>query len=53
MKTYRVFFERGGIRLTKVVKADSLHEVFLMFKGINVFDVREIDIENQDSELQP
>lgn len=51
MKTYRVFFERGGFRLTKVVQAESLHEVFAMFKGINVIDVREIDMDSTESEI--
>lgn len=51
MKTYRVFFERAGVRLTKVVNAESLHQVFLMFKGINVIDVKEIDTAATEPEI--
>lgn len=43
MNTYRVFFERDGIKFTKTVTADRLHDVFEMYKGTKIIDVKQID----------
>lgn len=43
MKKYRVYFIKNGIKLTKLVYADSMLEVNDMFKGINILFIKEID----------
>lgn len=43
MYTFRVFFEKDGIKFTKLVTADRLHDVFEMYKGQKIIDVKIID----------
>jgi hypothetical protein len=43
MKTYRVYFKKNGIKLTKLVYADSLLDAIKMFEGIEIIDIKEID----------
>lgn len=43
MKKYRIYFIKNGIKLTKLVNAESMTEVFSMFKGVNILLVKEID----------
>jgi hypothetical protein len=44
MKSYRVFFKKNGINLTKLVYAESLLEVINQFKGIEVMMIKELDL---------
>ena len=44
MKTYRVYFKKNGINLTKLVYAESLLEVLNQFKNMEVVMVKEIDV---------
>jgi len=44
MKSYRVYFKKDGINLTKLVYAESLLEVLNQFKGLDVIMVKEIDM---------
>lgn len=43
MKTYRVFFIKNGIKLTKLVYAESMIEVIGMFKNMEILLIKEID----------
>jgi hypothetical protein len=44
MKTYRVFFKKNGINLTKLVYAESLLEVINQFKGLEIMMIKELDL---------
>lgn len=44
MKSYRVFFRKNGINLTKLVYAESLLEVINQFKGLEVIMIKELDL---------
>jgi hypothetical protein len=44
MRTFRVYFKKNGINLTKLVYAESLLEVLNQFKDIEVIMVKEIDM---------
>ena len=51
MKQYRVYFKKNGINLTKLVFADSLSDVLLMFKDsiiIKVLCLDPVDDEEED-----
>ena len=43
MKTYRVFFIKNGIKLTKLVYAESMIEVINAFKNMEILLIKEID----------
>jgi hypothetical protein len=43
MKTYRVFFIKNGIKLTKLVYAESMIEIISMFKNMEILLIKEID----------
>lgn len=45
MHTFRVFFEKDNTKFTKLVTADRLHDIFEMYKGIKIIDVKLIDTE--------
>jgi hypothetical protein len=44
MRTFRVYFKKNGINLTKLVYAESLLEVLNQFNGMEVVMVKEIDV---------
>ena len=44
MKTYRVYFKKNGINLTKLVYAESLLEVLNQFKGFEIIMIKELDL---------
>ena len=44
MKTYRVYFKKNGINLTKLVYAESLLEVINQFKKMEVILIKQIDM---------
>jgi hypothetical protein len=44
MRCFRVYFKKNGIKLTKLVYAESLLEVLNQFKGIDVVMVKEVDM---------
>lgn len=44
MRSFRVYFKKNGINLTKLVYAESLLEVLNQFKGIDVIMVKEVDM---------
>jgi hypothetical protein len=44
MKAYRVFFIKNGINLTKLVYAESMADVIVMFKGMDISFIKEIDL---------
>jgi hypothetical protein len=43
MKTYRVFFIKNGIKLTKLVYAESMIDVINAFKDMEILIIKEID----------
>jgi hypothetical protein len=43
MKTYRVYFKKNGINLTKLVYAESLLEVLNQFKCFEIIMIKELD----------
>jgi len=43
MRTYRVFFIKNGIKLTKLVYAESMIEVINAFKDMEILLIKEID----------
>lgn len=43
MHTWRVFFEKDGVKFTKLVEAERLHDVFEMYKSTKIIDVKLID----------
>ena len=43
MKKYRVFFIKNGIKLTKLVYAESLLDVINLFPNSNIISILEID----------
>lgn len=51
MRQFRVYFIKNGIKLTKLVYADSLLQVFEMFKDLDILMVREIDNPEFDIEI--
>lgn len=44
MRTFRVYFKKNGINLTKLVYAESLLEVLNQFKNMEVVMVKEVDM---------
>jgi len=44
MRTYRVFFIKNGIKLTKLVYAESMSEVINAFKDMEILLIKEIDV---------
>lgn len=44
MKAYRVYFKKNGINLTKLVYAESMTEIFIQFKGLDIIMVKQIDM---------
>ena len=43
MRTYRVFFIKNGIKLTKLVYAESMIDVINVFKDMEILLIKEID----------
>jgi hypothetical protein len=43
MKTYRVFFIKNGIKLTKLVYAESMIDVINAFMDMEILLIKEID----------
>lgn len=43
MRTYRVFFIKNGIKLTKLVYAESMIDVINAFKDMEILLIKEID----------
>lgn len=56
LKTYRVFFRKDGINLTKTIYAESLTEVMTIFKKDEVVKVLCLDAvdeeENEDEDIE-
>lgn len=50
MKQYRVYFKKNGINLTKLVFANSLSDVLLMFKDSIIIKVLCLDSEDFDED---
>ena len=53
MKQYRIYFQKNGINLTKLVYAESLSEIYLKFKDsiiIKVICLDKEDIEEDDED---
>ena len=48
MKTYRVYFKKNGINLTKLVYAENMREVLEMFKKMQIIKISEIDTETEE-----
>lgn len=44
MKLYRVYFKKDNINLTKLIYADSVSDIFIKFKGMEIVLIKEIDI---------
>ena len=44
MKVYRVYFKKNGINLTKLVYADSVSDIYIKFKGMDIVLIKEIDV---------
>lgn len=44
MKAYRVYFKKNGINLTKLVYAESMSEIYIKFKGLDIIMVKQIDM---------
>lgn len=44
MKAYRVYFKKNGINLTKLVYAESMTEIYIQFKGLDIIMVKQIDM---------
>ena len=44
MKSYRVFFKKDGINMTKLVYAESMFDVIEMFKDMEIAFIKEIDL---------
>ncbi len=50
MKQFRIYFKKNGINLTKLVYANSLSEVMLMFKDLQIIKVICIDTKPLEEE---
>lgn len=50
IKTYRVFFRKDGINLTKTIYAESLTEVLQIFKKDEVVKVLCLDAMDEEEE---
>jgi len=44
VKAYRVYFKKNGINLTKLVYAESMSEIYIQFKGLDIIMIKEIDM---------
>jgi hypothetical protein len=44
MKAYRIYFKKNGINLTKLVYAESMSEIYIQFKGLDIIMVKQIDM---------
>ena len=44
MRTFRVFFVKDGVNLTKLVYAESMYDVIDMFKDMEIAFIKEIDL---------
>ena len=44
MKLYRIYFKKNGINLTKLVYAESMSEIYIQFKGLDIIMIKQIDI---------
>lgn len=44
MKAYRVYFKKNGINLTKLVYAESMSEIYIQFKGLDIIMIKQIDL---------
>lgn len=51
MKKYRVYFIKNGIKLTKLVHADSMTDLLSMFKGVDILLIKEIDLLPLEDEI--
>jgi hypothetical protein len=44
VKAYRVYFKKNGINLTKLVYAESMAEIYIQFKGLDIIMIKQIDM---------
>jgi hypothetical protein len=44
VKAYRVYFKKNGINLTKLVYAESMSEIYIQFKGLDIIMIKQIDM---------
>jgi hypothetical protein len=44
VKAYRVYFKKNGINLTKLVYAESMSEIYIQFKGLDIIMIKQIDL---------
>lgn len=44
MNTYRIYFKKNGINLTKLVYAESMAEIYAKFKGVDIMMIKQIDM---------
>jgi hypothetical protein len=44
VKAYRVYFKKNGINLTKLVYAESISEIYIQFKGLDIIMIKQIDL---------
>jgi hypothetical protein len=44
MKAYRIYFKKNGINLTKLVYAESMAEIYIQFKGLDIIMIKQIDM---------
>jgi hypothetical protein len=44
MRCYRVYFKKNGINLTKLVYAESMSEIYIQFKGLDIIMIKQIDL---------
>jgi hypothetical protein len=48
MRQFRVYFRKNGIKLTKLVYAESLLDIFKMFEEVDIILIQEIDAPEPD-----
>lgn len=50
MKTYRIFFEKDGTKMTKLVYAVSMSDVLQKYKDMKILSVVQIDLPPPEDE---
>ena len=50
MKTYRIFFEKDGTKMTRLVYAVSMSDVLQKYKDLKILSVVQIDLAPPEDE---
>jgi hypothetical protein len=52
MKTYRIFFVKNGIKMTKLVYSISISDVLQKYKDLQILSVIQIDLAPPEDESE-